>query len=498
MKALSLIDWIIFIGYLVTIFGIGVYFTKRQKSNEDYFVGGRKMNWIAVGISLFATSFSSISFLAYPREGAYEDYHLFLTLLFIPFVIVPLLWFIYVPLFRRHNLVSIYEYLEIRFNRPMRRLGTLLFAGYAIGWMGSMLYGMGLIMQSVMGLTEAQMVWMLIGIGMVAVVYTTLGGVEAVVWSDVLQTIILGGCMFIVLYLAQHHIEGGFLKVITYGSEHNKFRMFNMHLDLHERRNFFSACAFALFMYLPGYTVAQTTAQRYVSTRNLAEARLSLLISGIVSTVVCLTFFLVGTTLYVFYNKPGAAGFPELFREDQLLPHFVATVIPSAGLVGLLLAGLFAAAMSTIDSGINSLTAVIVYDWLSGRDIGVATSRFLSGFFGVLVIAAALVAPYLGEHLLEIIAKITGTFLGLLLGIFILGMFVPGANAGGSCIGFIAGALALYMVWTWTSLPHWWYGGVTIFTTVIVGIPASRFFEKPTAEQLKGLFSFHNSERQSD
>ncbi|MFC1574284.1 hypothetical protein ACFL30_03795, partial [Candidatus Latescibacterota bacterium] len=129
--------------FLSVIFGVGIYFTKKQKSQEDYFVGGRKMNWIAVGISLFATSFSSISFLAYPREGAFEDFHLFLTLLCIPFVIVPVLWFIFVPMYIRMKVTSIYEYLEIRFSRSVRRLGTILFAGYAIGWMGSMLYGMG-------------------------------------------------------------------------------------------------------------------------------------------------------------------------------------------------------------------------------------------------------------------------------------------------------------------------------------------------------------------
>ena len=487
MPVLTVTDWLIFVGYILMVFGVGIFFSKRQKTNEDYFVGGRKMNWIAVGISLFATSFSSVSFLAYPREGAYEDYHLFLTLLFIPFFIVPLLWFIFVPMFIHHNVTSIYEYLELRFDRRMRKLGSLLFAGYAIGWMGSMLYGMGLIVQTVLGLSGPQMVWVLIGIGIVAVVYTTLGGVEAVIWSDVLQTFILGGGVFIALLLALHKIDGGFATVVRFGAEHNKFDMFDMRFDLSERRNFYAAVAFALFMYMPGYTVAQTTAQRYVCTSSLSEARRSLLISGIVSTAVCLLFFFVGTTMFTYYNQPGGNGFPDLFRQDQLLPHFVATEIPVTGLIGLLVAGLFAAAMSTIDSGINSLTAVVVYDWLSGRDVSVKFSRILCAFFGVLVIGAALISPFLGQHLIEIISKIVGVFLGLLLGIFILGMFFRSANATGTLIGFCGGVIAQVIVWTLTNMPPWWYGGVTISTTVIFGLIASWIFKNPESDQREVL-----------
>ena len=481
-------DWIIFIGYLFVIVSIGVFFSRRQKSQEDYFVGGRNMNWIAVGISLFATSFSSISFLAYPREGAYEDYHLFLTLLFIPFFIVPLLWLIFVPLYIRLKVISIYEYLEFRFNRFLRRLGTILFAGYAIGWMGSMLFGMGLILQAVLGLTGPQMTAVLIGIGVCAIFYTSLGGVQAVIWNDVLQTIVLGGGMLVVFLLALSLIDGGFNTVVSTGLEHGKFNMFNTEFDITERRNIYSAIAFALFMYLPGYTVSQTTAQRYVCMNSLAEARKSLIISGIVSTVVCFLFFMVGSTLFAYYNQPGMGGFPELPRQDQLLPYFVATHLNMAGLIGILTAGLFAAALSTIDSGINSITAVFVYDWLSGQNVRVSTSRMITVFFGVLVIIAALIAPFLGAYLIEIIAKITGVFLGLLLGVFLLGMFVPRANAGGVMVGLACGVVALVYCWFGTPLPHWWFGGVTVAVTFFVGWLGSYLFPAPNDSQLAFLF----------
>ncbi len=469
------IDWTVFAVYLAVVFGVGIHFTKRQHSQEDFFVGGRKMNWIAVGVSLFATSFSSISFLAYPREGAYEDYHLFLTLLCIPLLIVPILWFVFVPLYQRLGLTSIYEYLEIRFNRAMRRTGTILFFGYALGWMGSMLYGMGLILQAVLGLTGAQTSLVIVGIGLFAVVYTSLGGVQAVIWNDVLQTIVLGGGVLIVFMLAIGMIDGGLGTVIRMGIENGKFDMFNLAPDFQERRTLYAALAFALFMYLPGYTVSQTTAQRYLCMGSLAEARRSLIVSSLVSTGVCFLFFFSGTTLYAFYHQPGMVGFPGLASGDQLMPHFVANSIDMTGLVGIIVAGLFAAALSTIDSGINSMTAVVVYDWLGGRDVDLNVSRFLSAAFGVLVIAAALVTPLLGEFLIEIIAKIVGVFLGLLLGVFLLGMCAKRANTVGAFTGMFLGGIALAFVWTMTDVPHWWYGAVTIGVTFFAGWGASLF-----------------------
>ena len=488
MTSLSFIDWTIFGVYLCVVFAVGAYFTRRQATAEDFFLGGRRMNWLAVGVSLFATSFSSISFLAYPREGAYEDYHLFLTLLGIPFLIVPLLWFVFVPMFIHFNLTSIYEYLEIRFNRRVRRLGTVLFAGYAIGWMGSMLYGMGLILQAILGLSHTGMSWVLVGIGLFALLYTILGGVQAVIWNDVLQTCILGGGMLLVLVLALMRIEGGIGTVVSFGLENGKFDMFNTSFDILERRNVYSAIAFTLFMYLPGYTVSQATAQRYVCMSGLAEARRSLLISAIVSTAVCFLFFFVGSTMFAYYNHTPGSGFPDLYRQDQLLPHFVANEVAVTGLAGLILAGLFAAALSTIDSGINSLTAVVVYDWLHGKDTSVALSRVMSAVFGVLVISSALAAPFIGQHLIEIISKITGVFLGLLLGIFLLGMFTARANPGGVLIGLVCGSAALAWVWLMTPLPHWWYGGVSISVTFLLGLLASHAFPRPGADNLRGLF----------
>jgi len=440
-----------------------------------------------VGMSLFATGFSSISFLALPREAAFEDYHFLVTLLMIPLIVTPILWWLVVPILHKLQITSLYEYLEVRFNRPLRRLGALLFAGYAVGWMGSALYATGLILQSMLSLSTLQMNLVLVGLGAFAVFYTAVGGVKAVIWTDVLQGCTLAGGMLIVLFLAVSYVDGGWSSVWRIGCENRKFEMFNMTLDLNQRRSFQAAMGFALCMYLPGYVASQVTVQRYLCVSSLRAARRALALNALATPLVGLLFFVVGTTLYAYYHQSGGAGFPELPREDQILPHFVATVLPKVGLSGLLLAGLFAAAMSTIDSGINSLTAVVVYDWLSGRKLPVQTSRLLSVLFGAAVVGAALLAPFLGQNVIDIITKIAGIFLGLLLGLFLLGMLVPRANTAGAFTGLAAAVACLAAAWAWTEIPLWWYGAVTTVPTFVVGAAASCAFPPPRPDQRRGL-----------
>jgi SSS family transporter len=501
MIRLSAIDWCIFVSYLGVIFALGVWFARGQRNNEDYFVGGRRMNWFAVGVSLFATAFSSLSFVALPRAGAFDDYHLLVTYLCIPLIITPVLWWVFVPVYQRLGVTSVYEYLEIRFHRPLRRLGTVLFALYAIGWMGSMVYATGLILKSALHLSAEQFTWTLIAVGLFATLYTVLGGIRAVIWTDVLQAATLGGGMVVVLLLALRQIDGGLATVCRLGIEHNKLQMFDMNWSMSVNNTFPAALALGLFVYLPGYTTSQITVQRYLCVDGLADARRALLINAGVATVVAVLFFFAGTTLFAFYHQAGGQGFPVLEKQDQIMPHFVLNELSRAGLSGVLLAGLFAAVMSTIDSGINSLTAVVVYDWLGGRRVRVWISRLLCGLLGIAVIGAALLAPYLGEDVINIISRIAGSFLGLLLGVYLLGMLVPRANTAGVWIGLVAGTLSLAWVyagffagklnldwaWTRTDIAAWWYGAFTCLPVFVCGWLGSFLFRPPQAEQLRGL-----------
>ncbi len=499
MDQLSLIDWLVCLAYLAVISGLAVWSMRGQRDNEDYFVGGRKMNWYAVGISLFATSFSSISFLGLPQRGAYQDFSFYLTILLIPILITPILWFFFVPLYARLRVSSGYAYLRLRFNPIVQRIGSLLYCGYALGWMGAMLYAIALTLKSIMNLNDTQYLLALIGLGVFATIYTAVGGLRAVIWTDVLQAVTLGAAIVVVLLLAVGGINGGWNALWQIGGEHGRWTMFHLERDLLAADNFtarnsvYTAIAVSLFMYLPGYTVAQNMIQRYVCTGGLREARGVVVLSAAINAGLGFLFLLVGVALFAFYVQPEGLGMPTLEREDQILPYFVSTQAAGIGLVGLVLAGLFAAAMSTVDSGINGVASVVVYDWLGGKELSLKASRLLTIALGGLVILAALAAPSLGKNVIDIITTVAGTMLGGLMAVFLLGMFFPRANSAGALIGLATGAVALLVVILTSDMPTWWYGAFTIFPTLIVGYVASQFFPPPDPKALAGTIWSRNT-----
>ena len=495
MTDLSVLDWCVCGAYLAIVFGLAFKSARGQRDNEDYFVGGRRMNWFVVGVSMFATSFSAISFLGLPQRGAYQDFSFYLIILFIPFVITPILWFVFVPMFVRLKVSSGYEYLGRRFGRPARLIGSGLYCLYALGWMGTMLYAVALTLRTVMGLTEGQYSLVLIGIGAFATVYTVMGGLKAVIWTDVLQAVVLGGAIVAVMLLAVNLIDGTWSSFWKIASEHNKFKMFHLNPKLLSAENFtaqnsvFTAAAYGLFMYLPGYAVAQNMIQRYVCAGTLARGRGVVALSAAINSILGLLFLLVGTAIFAFYSQPAGIGMPaaeiEIATEDQILPHFVATQLPGLGLTGLILAGLFAAAMSTMDSGINGVTSVIVYDWLAGKELPLKISRILTTLLGAIVIVAAIVVPVIGKNVIDIIMVIAGTCLGMLLAIYLLGMLSRSANLPGVLIGVAAGLTCFLFVLIKTDIPKWWFGAFAMFPTIIVGSIASLCFPKPPESALR-------------
>ncbi len=504
MTDLSLIDWCVCIAYLAVVFGLAFKSARGQQDNEDYFVGGRSMNWFVVGVSMFATSFSAISFLGLPQRGAYHDFSFYLTILFIPFVITPILWWIFVPMFVRLKVSSGYEYLGRRFGLPAQRIGSGLYCIYALGWMGTMLYAVALTLKTVMELSDTQYYFVLVGIGAFATLYTVMGGLKAVIWTDVLQAVVLGGAIVAVMFLAVNRIDGGWSGFWAIATQHSKFKMFHLNPKLLSLENFtgkntvFTAAAYGLFMYLPGYAVSQNMIQRYVCAGTLAGGRGVVILSAVINTVLGLLFLLVGTAIFAFYSQSGGPGMPtagvEFAGEDQILPHFVATQLPGVGLTGLILAGLFAAAMSTMDSGINGVTSTIVYDWLSGKQLPLRVSRILTTLLGVTVIGAAILVPFIGDTVIDIIMVIAGTCLGILLAIYLLGMFTRSANLTGVLIGVAAGLVCFMFVLLCTNIPKWWFGAFAMFPTLIVGAIASLCFPKPPESALRDTLLLRKSE----
>ena len=254
--SLGLIDWLICGVYFAVIIGLGWWFARKQKTHGGILrrrpalelAGGRPVDVrddrsapcrssacrARRPITTITSSWPSCSFRCWAA---------------------PVVGWLFVPLYHRLRLTSAYEYLERRFDRRLRLAGSLLFILYSLGWMGSMLYAVGLIVQVVLNLSDAQVLLLVMAVGVFTTLYTVMGGLDAVVWTDVIQGLVLVGSMLTVLLLAVGRVEGGLGTVWQVGLEHDKFQMFNFHFDPTETHNFWSACAYGMFVYLAAHSV---------------------------------------------------------------------------------------------------------------------------------------------------------------------------------------------------------------------------------------------------
>ena len=507
MAQISLLDWFICLSYLAVVIGLGVYFSNKQKDNDDFFLGGRNMHWIPVGLSLFATTFSSNSFVGLPAEGAFGDYHQLLAIFFIPFVVIPVTCIWFIPFYKSLGFRSLYEYLERRFARPVRLMASIIFMLYSAGWMGTMLLAVSRILNVVLDSQSAgQTIAIITVVGLLATLYTAMGGVKAVIWTDTLQAFALCGGMIFLFGLLLTKIDGGWTTFLAVGWEEGKFEMFRTSGGL-AQRNVFSACAYGFFVYMGGQLASYGSFQRYVTVDSVRDARQALMIKGGFTFFSCTLFFLVGSALFVYYQQSHVEVFEQLSdgrAKDQLLPHFVINFAGGTGMTGLILAGLFAAAMSSLDSGINSMTATLVTDWLYGREIGTTANRWLTVGFGTGVTVIACLLSLINSPVFDILLSIAGATLGLLLAVLMMGMLLPRVNTVGVVSGLLAGLavfLSIRMV-----IPRldqdvleqigplaglkqntWWDGLFTTVPAVVVGMLASFAAPPPRAEQLKGL-----------
>ena len=512
------IDWVICLGYLGLVVGLGLYFSNKQKSNDDFFLGGRNMHWLPVGLSLFATTFSSNSFVGLPAEGAFRNYHQLLAILFIPLVVIPITCIWFIPFYKRFEFVSLYEYLERRFHRQVRLSASIIYMIYSAGWMATMLLAVTRILNVVLDAESAQQTIIIIcAVGCLATLYTAMGGVKAVIWTDTVQAFALGGGMIFLFWLLLSRIDGGWSTFVAEGQSADKFEMFGTGGGFGER-NIYSACAYGFFVYMGGQLASFGAYQRYITVDTISDARRALVIKAVFTTIVCTLFFLVGTGLYVFYQQ----SFPDVFAsfssgelKDKLLPHFVVHHAGGFGMLGLLLAGLFAAAMSSLDSGINSMTASLVTDWMHGKERGIAHNRFLTGLLGLAVTGFACLLSQVNLPVFDILLSIAGATLGLLLAVLMMGMLIPRMNTEGVVGGLIVGILVfvcirmliptlsdeqLAAIGPFAGLKEntWWDGMFTTIPCVVFGCLFCLFAPPPKQESLNGLLLTKRSPSATD
>jgi SSS family transporter len=481
------VNMAVLVGYLVVLVIMGIYFSKREKSTEDFFLAGRRVPWWAAGLSIYGTQLSAITFIAIPA-AVFALNWVPLMANFTIFLIAPVIVFFYLPFFRRLNVTTAYEYLEKRFNIVVRLWGSVTFVFYQIGRMGIVLLLPAIALSAATGINLYLSIAVM---GVLCTIYTVLGGIEAVIWTDVLQVVVLLGGAILSLFIIAGNVDGGLAGVIEMAAEDGKFHMFNWTWDYTIMAAWVVLIG-NLFGNLVPYTTDQAVVQRYLTTQDETRAARSIWTNAILVIPGSLTFFTIGAALFVFFKTQPQLLEPGL-QADAIFPLFIVEKLP-VGVAGLVIAGVFAASMSSLDSSLNSVATALVTDFYRRFKTDAEDHRCLNlarGITVVLGLAATAAALYMGsfggdiKSLWFLFVQILGLLGGALAGIFALAIFSRRTSGVGAIAGAAAGIAATLFVWR-TDLMHFYLWAVVgVVVTFVVGYAVSLVV--PERKNLAGL-----------
>ncbi|UTA70386.1 MULTISPECIES: sodium:solute symporter [Emticicia] len=469
MSKLPVIDLLIIFGYLVGMVVIGIYFSRKNKDADQFTTASGKIPGWAIGLSIYATFLSSNTFLGVPGKAFGSNWNSFVFSLSMPVAAWVAARF-FVPFYRNTGEVSAYTHLENRFGAWARTYAVVCFLLTQLARMGSIFFGIALSLQA---LTGYSMESVMVVVGICIIIYTVMGGMEAVIWTEVVQGIIKTIGALIILALIIKGMPGGVSKIIEIGQADGKFSLGSFAPDF-TQSTFWVVLLYGFFMNLNNFGMDQNYVQRYHTTSSIKEATRSIWLCVYLYLPVSLIFFVIGSCLYAYYQAnpdmlnqvrmqvaterlPGgsaeaikqlAASLSPADFGDKVMPHFMVNKIP-AGLVGLIVAAIMSAAMSTISSGMNASATVFSVDIYqryiksdltskqSLRLLYIATTVFglLGMFTGVAMIGV--------KSVLDIWWMLSGIFAGGMLGLFLLGMIARKAKNAEAVIATIVGILVI-------------------------------------------------------
>jgi SSS family transporter len=471
--ALHWLDYLTIAGYLVALIWIGVHFSKQEQGSEDFFLGGRRIPWWAVGISLYATGTSAISFMAIPTKTYVTNQVYGLGSLWSPVFWIPAA-FVIIPLIRSLNLTSTYEYLEQRFSVGVRLLGSALCVAFQIGGrMSIVLLLPALAMSAVTGIDVLYSVAIM---GLLSTIYTVLGGIHAVIWSDVLQCAVLLGGGLLAFAIMVTGMEGGAAAFVASNLEYGKFNSFEWGWDW--TVPVFWIFALSSLTQLATFPNDQVMVQRVLATPSPKAARNSAILLAAIVVPGTILFHLLGSALFAHF-RANPQNLSPTMENIQTLPLFIVQSLP-IGVTGLVIAGLFAASMSSLDSSMNSVATVIVTDFYRRFKAGVTDqaclvlARWLTAIVGVVGTAVAMVmATFEIKSLYDMWVQLVALLGGGFAGVYALGMLTRRAHATGAFIGAAASIIATVLVKAYSPIHFMLYGVVSVLTCLGVGYLAS-------------------------
>ncbi len=476
-KVIAPLDWAIIGFYFLSMLGIGLFFSRRTNTADDYLLGGRNQRPWAVGLSLFATLLSTLSYIAYPGEIIKHGPMIVGGLLAYPLIFL-LVGFLFIPVVMRLHVTSAYEILEQRLGLGVRMCGSVIFILLRMAWMAAIIYvTTSAVIIPVLGLDPRWAPWIGVVIGVITLVYTSLGGLQAVIWTDVVQTFILFFGALATLALISIHFGGfGWFPVHWAPNWDPPVVWFNADVRV---------TLAGSFMMMLGWFVCtagsdQMAIQRYLATRDAGAARRMLATSLSASLLVTLLLLFMGFALLAYFQAN-----PQLLPDgqslqksaDQLFPRYIVFGLPQ-GISGLVVAGLLAAAMSSLSSGVNSVATVIQMDFVerfsrklpTGR-ASVRQARWISAAVGVVVILLSLSVGQVKGNMLEVVNKVGNLLTAPLFLLFFMALYVPWARSLATLIAVVSStvvavAIAYFEVF---GLSFIWITPVSLAVGVLLG-----------------------------
>lgn len=436
------------VAYFVATMGIGFWCMRKNRTTEDFFVGGRSVPGWAIGVSLVGAAISSVTFLGYPGNAYKADWSYMVPGLMLP-VAAAIGAYIFVPFYRATRFTSAYEYLEGRFGRNARLYGVTLYVIQQSWRLGSVLYLLSLPIQTLTGWDPVTVICV---VGIATTIYCVLGGLEAVIWTDVMQTfVLLGagiGCVLVVFLWPG--VGPGV--VFQTAFEYDKIRLQGDTTFSFAKETLWVLILWGLISNIQEHVSDQSKVNRYCAASDLKSAQRAVMFNGLFCIPVWCLFMFVGTCLFAFYRvveDPAVAG----LKSDQVFPHFIVNQLP-VGVTGLVIAGIMAAAMSTLSSSMHAAATVLtvdVYKRLFVRDRDdkhyLKMGKVFSMGGGIVMVLTALAVLQTGQdRFLPMSFFITSVVVGGLGGIFCLGFFSTRANNQGVIVGIIGTVLmTLYL-----------------------------------------------------
>jgi len=444
---MDLIDIVVFIAYLVGVVLFGSSFYKKNKTSRSFTLGNNNIPTWVISMSIFATFVSSISYLALPGQAYQSNWNAFVFSLSIPIAILMAIKF-FIPLYRSVGSPSAYTYLEQRFGPWAKYYASVMYLLTQLMRAGTIMYLLALVLNVILGWNITAII---IVTGVSVMVYSLLGGIQAVVWTDAIQGIILIlGALVSAVFIVLDMPEGSG-QLFQIASDHQKFSLGTFDLSL-SSPTFWVVLVYGFFINMQNYGIDQNYIQRYMTASSEREAKKSALFGGLLYVPVSLLFLFIGTALFSYYNaNPGIL--PDGISGDRVFPYFITNALPT-GITGLLIASIFAAGMSTVSTSVNSSATIILKDFFKEKD-GEETSnkksmRILysaSFIFGTLSILTA-IAMINVQSALEAWWKLASIFSGGMLGLFLLGYFSKKAKNPSAILGVVVGAMLI----AWMSL----------------------------------------------